>query len=112
MRTNQELFDLAYRGLKAQGFERSYDRGCLYRDPNGRKCAIGHCIADEDYSRDYEHNNVINLPRKVRKAAGITKKNEAFASKLQNCHDEAATPYDMQSMLNELAREYNLTIPD
>lgn len=40
-------FDLAYKGLEAQRWEISKNpisNSCMYRDPTGRKCAIGHMV--------------------------------------------------------------------
>lgn len=50
----QEQYSAVYLGLESQGWQRSFNDErtiCLYRDPSiGRKCAIGHLIADEDYT--------------------------------------------------------------
>ena len=46
--TNQEIFDKALFGIRAQNYQRSvYDYSCRYRGENGTKCAVGHCIDDE-----------------------------------------------------------------
>jgi len=48
----QEMFNAAYIDLAGQGFERSVNGGiCLYRGPNGTKCAIGYCLSDEEASK-------------------------------------------------------------
>ena len=53
--TLQDVFNTAYIGLASQGFERSMlNDGCAYRGAEGRKCAIGYCIPDEEYSPDME----------------------------------------------------------
>jgi hypothetical protein len=44
--TKQEMFDKAYLGLNAQGCGSYSDKGCLYNDGKGNKCAIGHLIDD------------------------------------------------------------------
>ena len=46
--TPQQLFDTAYLALIVQG-RRSFDAAsgdCLYRGPDGTKCAVGHLIDD------------------------------------------------------------------
>ena len=51
----QEAFNAAWLGLKSQGFERSADGGlCMYRGPNGLKCALGWCIPDYMYAPEME----------------------------------------------------------
>jgi hypothetical protein len=52
--TKQEVFDFVCTSLINQG-RGSYDPEfgdvgmCLYRHPDGAKCAVGHMIADEEY---------------------------------------------------------------
>ena len=46
--TNQEIFDKALFGIRAQNYAPSGTSGsCQYRGQNGTKCAIGHCIDDK-----------------------------------------------------------------
>lgn len=49
------MFDKMLEHLRAQGC-RSVDEfdSCLYRGPNGTKCAVGALIPDEKYSKDME----------------------------------------------------------
>lgn len=55
MYTTQETFDMICEGLKAQNWQRSaVGTQCLYRGPNGRKCAVGLLIPDDDYDKDFE----------------------------------------------------------
>jgi hypothetical protein len=50
----QEMFEIAVVNLLCQG-ERSTECGdCLYRGPNGLKCAIGFLIPDEKYNETLE----------------------------------------------------------
>lgn len=57
MLTPQKIFDTVATHLFTQG-ERSYDRSdpevCLYRGPNGLKCAVGVLIPDELYDPEME----------------------------------------------------------
>ena len=54
--TPQQLFDHVVSHLR--GMEEQSNKGlgtaCAYRGINGAKCAIGACIADEDYSEKME----------------------------------------------------------
>lgn len=85
-----QLMKTAIRKVIAQG-KRSYIKGyCLYRGPEGTKCAIGHLIPDELYTRDIEGKNIyaaltdlkIQLPAKIRRELG----------RLQWCHDVCKLP--------------------
>jgi len=50
----QEIFDRVACHLMAQGRRSQKSIGCLYRAPNGDKCAIGCLISDENYSPGLE----------------------------------------------------------
>jgi|SRR5690625_1531 len=39
------------------------NNNCLYRSPDGNKCAIGRCIQDEKYSKSFENKDVRSLFR-------------------------------------------------
>lgn len=110
MRTRQEIFNLAWNGLKAQGFKRSIMVGsdrCLYRSQNGLKCAIGHCIQDHSYHRDLEDAPYAD----VLDAAEISSAEHDFTRYLQVCHDNSTRPKKMEQALRRFASEHSLTIP-
>jgi hypothetical protein len=52
----QEAFDAAVEHLRKQGkrSQSKYSTDCLYRGPNGLKCAVGALIPDELYEKSYE----------------------------------------------------------
>lgn len=111
----QQAFDKAYLGLKAQGFERSYGNDiCLYRGPDGKKCALGHLIPDDQYRHDMEAKSVhtINnlfpnaLPEGLRDLDGRRALNA-----LQRCHDFAVDAADMRDRLVHFAEMHDLTVP-
>lgn len=110
--TRQELFNLAYLGLAAQGWKRSYteEDGCVYRGPDGAKCAIGHCIPDYKY-RKYFESNTVNDER-VLLAARIAPEDEIFAGNLQAAHDKSISGYTMKANLEGVAMQYGLEIPN
>jgi hypothetical protein len=63
--TLQELFDKALIGIRAQGgpavlFEDGIGK-CLYRSPEGNKCAIGHNIPDEEYNPAMGSRGIVTL---------------------------------------------------
>lgn len=106
----QQLFDIAYAGLAKQGFIRSYDliRGCMYRSPDGLKCAIGQCIPDRLYTPSMDDNGTL---QGILESIGYTG-NYDFACELQEAHDSADDPDSMRINLMDFAHEYGLTTPN
>lgn len=106
--TEQEAFDKALAGIRAQGYAPSYDPdvGCLYRGPGGTKCAFGFLIPDELYiprfegisasdlmypeSTTFEFDSVVVKERHAELAAMFGRQ---FASlrAMQVAHDEMLT---------------------
>ncbi len=117
--TKQELFNLAYLGLAAQGFRKSVNpvaNRCQYRAPNGDRCAIGHCIPDEKYLPEMEVSDkylgwgafrvlVHAYGPNVGSLAGL-------ARDLQSAHDFSASPENMTYNLCAVAASYGLTVPE
>lgn len=81
----QEIFDRSCAGIVAQGGPSVSKNGkCLYRGPNGRKCAAGHLIPDETYSKKMEGNSSFGV-----EIPGI-EEYTTFVRELQIRHDRAA----------------------
>jgi len=103
--TLQDYFTKAYHGLASQGFVKSSEGGrCLYRGPNGLKCAIGHCIPDDEYRSSFEGGS----------ASHVLNIDNAFGwklNRLQICHDDAQSSEDMKSRLLAFAKHYGLEVP-
>lgn len=60
--TSQEIFDTVAAHLIKQGHKsKRSDNFCLYRGPDGDKCAIGILITDDEYSQEMESNAVQSL---------------------------------------------------
>jgi hypothetical protein len=63
----QEIFDTVARAILKQGVPsvgfKSSGRidACQYRGVNGAKCAVGHLITDDEYSRSMENMNVLDM---------------------------------------------------
>lgn len=132
----QAIFTKAYLGLKAQGFQRSmaaygtytYAR-CAYRGENGMKCALGHCIPDEQYKpyfegltatypNQYESSWNLESAEKTRKAKEIgailgveTESDSYFLGDLQTIHDLASEINPMKENLEDFAARNGLTVP-
>lgn len=110
MRTRQEIFNLAWNGLKAQGFRQSIEEDtdtCMYRGPEGLRCAIGHAIPDDKYAA-YLERKAASDPCVLR-AAGIPENLGVFADELQHCHDSMMG--GMEDQLRAFAKEKSLKIP-
>ena len=109
--SNQALFNRIAKHLLTQQ-ECSYDAyTCLYRGPNGLKCAVGALIDDEHYSPDLENDSPLDA--EVRKAledslhARLTTDNVQLLLELQDIHDHA----DVENWSDQLAmkaEEYKL----
>lgn len=120
MLTRQQIFNTAYHGLAAQGFERSFQEDllrpnkgrCQYRGDNGRRCALGYCIPDSLYSENLEGVTIYKLPRHFLDKIGIRKKDIGFANNLQQVHDFSVNPSDLRFKLELFAAKYGLTIPE
>lgn len=109
--SNQKIFDVVYRGLKSQGFERSLLSDgvtCAYRGYGGAKCAAGWLIPDELYKEEYEGSTIDNS---VDLENYFGRKLE-FVMELQTIHDDYETADDMQARLRTFAKHYELKIPE
>lgn len=81
----QEMFDTAVLGILNQGgISISEDGICLYRNPNGRKCAAGFLIPDEYYYPDMEKKIFSALAFKL---PDYLQKHSNFIGILQSIHD-------------------------
>lgn len=90
----QEIFETVARHLFAQG-RPAYDLsdGCLYRGPNGTKCAVGCLIPDDRYDPAMEHHAVQDLSREAFNLPEI-KDHEDLLASLQNVHDASSNCID------------------
>ena len=100
--SKQEAFDTAVRGIHAQGGPAMDGHRCMYRAPDGKKCAFGLLIPDELYDPKMDLDSqaaskVLSLFPHVRALFTRTKPKaqsydptEVFFTALQSCHDNAA----------------------
>lgn len=110
-KSRQEIFDLAYLGLKSQEWQKSKaDWGsCAYRGMGGLKCAIGHCMPDSEYTGDLEglgggDSDVLDVIK-------FDHMDATFVTILQFAHDSASSPTDMEDTFGRIADMYGLSIP-
>lgn len=55
----QEIFDTVRTHLLAQGAQSAdASSNCMYRGPEGLRCAVGCLIPDASYDEDMEHNSI------------------------------------------------------
>lgn len=87
-KTAQEVVNFVKDHLLKQGCksEKRSETGkitCLYRGPNGTKCAAGCLIPDEDYKPDMEHGKWSSVSMNY----GFERKHIYLISDLQYIHD-------------------------
>lgn len=133
MKTRQELFTNAYLGFASQGWRRSVEEtsyGCVYRGPDGSRCAIGWNIDDADYDPAMENCSVycptqegwtadaIIKSKAIALVAGVQEADWAFAADLQKIHDQCGADHPafeeryLKTAMEEFAIAHNLAIPD
>lgn len=132
--SRQEQFEIAVRGIAAQGWQRSI-RGtdekfatCVYRGPIG-KCALGQLMRDEDYSTEYDNNcstatvlSEFGVERVDDYNVLLIDSDYAFYTNMQRAHDGSSVTdgihkayprdYTMQERLVMFAADYGLMLPD
>lgn len=117
--TAQELFNQAYLGVLAQdGPSRLPSSSmCAYRGPEGRKCALGLIITDEEYSPAMEGWGAYRLddrgllPERLRPHLPLL-------ARMQDAHDSYSDHtddqfrQDFQQEMKEIADDFQLEVPE
>jgi hypothetical protein len=80
---------------------------CVYRHPQGKKCAIGMYIPDELYNSDWEGKNINSIYPSIKNVLPIDDK--LFWNTLQQNHDECA---DSKKASNEDRKRCILIVAD
>lgn len=110
--TNQTAFDKAAPALiRQRQFSRKEYRGddvCLYRSPDGCKCAIGHLIPDEKYNPAMECKPIASIFSKMDLKELFENCDLEFLKDLQLAHDGALNPSEFESRLLEAAKNHGL----
>ena len=104
----QEFFNEAYLGLinqMKQSRHEDNDKICLYRGPNGLKCAIGHALPDSDLfntiacnmnSYNYADVSDPKILKMIEENYGSVSWTEReFCEKLQKVHEELENLHGM-----------------
>lgn len=119
--TSQEVFDKVVVHLRKQGRQAVKDGCCLYRSPEGLKCAVGCLIEDAEYSPAFERKilcDLIQYLRYLESLEGTDRSallnrlvmNEPLLERLQSVHDDGEVP-DWEQGLARVAKEFDLTMP-
>lgn len=91
-KSSQQIFDEVVTALRKQGRPSVNEAGgCLYRGPDGLKCAAGHLIPDDAYSPGMEGESVWQpeVLGALRRAGVAGDLNQHLVSRLQSAHDNA-----------------------
>jgi len=98
--TDQEIFDKVVNHLRKQGAQATNNDGeCLYRAPNGRKCAFGCLMTDEEYKSEWEgviSNEIIKTELSLNRFLPHT----YLIHELQYIHDEVEFNHWEESFKN------------
>lgn len=112
--TNQEMFNLAAKGLRGQKWERSVevidtdeDPLCVYDNGNGKRCAWGHVDTSLTPRNVGGVRELHYLKRGV--AGTLTLGQLDFAHRLQRAHDGPRTPEEVYTCFISLAYAHNLS---
>jgi hypothetical protein len=90
MMTQSELFATIVNHLWQQKIP-AIINGCVYRGPNGTKCAIGCLITDEEYDPRMENRTIISLRNDFKVAAlqNSSQNDITLLEHLQAVHDHS-----------------------
>ncbi len=106
--TTQEAFETMVRHLRKQGKKSRNAMGaCLYRGPNGLRCAVGCLIPDDQYTRSIEGKPADFAARDVPALSDI---GPALLCEMQSVHDDLAVS-EWEECFEELAQVFKLTLP-
>ena len=107
--TRQEIFDKVVAHFAVQREAAAEYGVCMYRTPDGRKCAIGALIPDDAYSQRLEDKSVGTLSREfpgIMRASGLSDGDLCFLFALQDAHDGRAS--SNKSFLNYFSHSMRL----
>ncbi len=113
MLTNQEVFNRVWQNFVVEKAPQSKSEGyyCLYRGPDGKKCAAGLLIPDELYQPGFEKRRFSTLPYNI---TGLVLSPD-FVDYVQQAHDdpqESTFSTDIEARLRRLAAEFRLSVPE
>lgn len=105
----QNIFDTVVAAVIAQGARSQDEIGwCMYRGPNGLKCAAGHLIPDDRYDPRMEGNVIREVNNKFELGLDA---NINLIQALQFAHDNASPDDFVNEFTNsarDVAQDFNL----
>ena len=107
--SEQQVFDYVVEQLYKQGVpcvENGTDR-CMYRGPNGLKCAAGILIPDEIYNKEWDSKDGKTYDMLVEESL-VPETHRELISELQIAHDDWAMGSDFLQEFKKAARNCNL----
>jgi hypothetical protein len=117
--SEQQLFDTVVNHLRKQGAKSiAYNEDgtpkygntgsvmCLYRSTDGKKCAAGAAITDEQYKLEMEGKNIRAIINKFNLTS--LSQQEKLLSHLQDVHDFHEVP-QWEELFEDIARQFQLT---
>lgn len=113
MYSRQETFDIVVKHLLTQNRKCSVDGSCLYRGPNGDRCAAGVLIPDDRYNYDMENHSILNWCGKLMTDCIVSQlmvelgHDVMLVGRLQKVHDQN-DPLHWETQLKKLASEEGL----
>lgn len=122
MMNRNQMFEIAVKGLQAQGYRQAQSATgiCMFRAPDGRKCAVGHLVSDEFLSKVRKEYGIPDnakfepttpdLLRAMAREGLIANEDQKFLKDLQGIHDLARTPDQMKYGLQLFARINELNV--
>lgn len=109
--TNQEAFDKMIVHLKNQGWEQSLvnnNGDCAYRSSDGKMCAVGVLIPDEEY-KTYWDMVIAPIGRIYHLCPSLSGIDIFLLRRMQEFHDSHMhITSDRYNKLQEIATEFNL----
>lgn len=105
--TNQEAFDKVKTHLltQQQKSQNSNSNICLYRGPNGLKCAVGALIPDEEFKEELNNYSVVQYG--MRTLPSLKGLDIELLATLQIVHDESEVA-EWENELRKVAEKFNL----
>ena len=98
---------LLTQGRRSERIFKDGTSACLYRHPNGDRCAIGCLIPDDAYSADIEGAAIDCTKVQDRLPFSVDGRAVAFLDRLQLIHDYEE-PDHWENELERLARRYGI----
>lgn len=111
----QELFDFVCRHFNAQGGPAKDEAGnCVCRTPDGRSCAFGSVMTDEEAkiadASTYAPYKAMSIEDGLTLFNSRFKAHRELLESLRECHDGARSIERLQNMLQDVANQYDLKL--